>query len=266
MQVGLFELCRSWAALATGEPRLALEQAEAALAIFSGRAQKFEWRARVAIADALLDLDRVDEAAAILPAALDARARSRTWSTTAPRGSASRSRSGGSTRRPRSARRSRRPTRLRYPATVALAVEALVAGGRVDRAEAVVAGARAWERRASPLAEASARIALARGDAQRGGRAARAGVVEQAEAAGSCAGRGGRGCCSAEALAAAGDARARARRAPAARRRGGARPARCAPSRAAAALGARLGLDVSLPPDADDAAPRRSCCRSASAW
>jgi class 3 adenylate cyclase len=162
--VGMFELARSWSALALGDPGTALEQAEAALAIFSGRARKFEWRARVAIADALLELGRVDEAAAVLPPS-SARAETQdiVYDSSARIGIAlALGRDGEAALLGEEIADT---PQLRYPATVAVGVEALVATGRLDRAERVVSSTPAWAVQNIAFLEASARIALARGRA-----------------------------------------------------------------------------------------------------
>ena len=129
-------------------------------------------------------------------------------------------------------------------ATVALAVEALVAGGRLDRAEAILA-ARAVDASSGARRGRGARIALARGRGA-GGRLAEAGV-ERRDA------DGARALDAPRAAAARGGAR-RERRSPSvprdvlqrARRRGDRGAARCGVARAAAVLGQRLGLDVPL--------------------
>ena len=61
-------IARSLALLALGEPRDALEQAARRRCDLRGLgASKFAWRARLAAAEALLELDRLEEAAAELP-------------------------------------------------------------------------------------------------------------------------------------------------------------------------------------------------------
>jgi class 3 adenylate cyclase len=150
-------------------------------AIYRGHASKLEWRARVTIADALLDLDRVDEAAAILPPRVPAaEIQDVIYDSSARIGIAlARGRVDEAVALADGILAS---DRLRYPATMALAAAALVAGGRLDRAETAVARGRDWA--PSPaLAEASARIALARGEAHEAAALLEPGL-EQAEALG----------------------------------------------------------------------------------
>jgi class 3 adenylate cyclase len=62
------EVSQSWAALALGDPRGGLEHARSALERHTGLGNpKFEWRAGLAVAEALVELGRTDEAAAELP-------------------------------------------------------------------------------------------------------------------------------------------------------------------------------------------------------
>jgi adenylate cyclase len=63
------EIASSWALLALGAPRDALEQASKATARHESLGNpKFVWRARLAAAEALLELGRTSEAEAVLPA------------------------------------------------------------------------------------------------------------------------------------------------------------------------------------------------------
>jgi class 3 adenylate cyclase len=250
LQIGLFELCRAWAALASGDPRVALEQAEAALGIFGGRAQKFEWRAKVVLADVLLELDRPDDAAAILPArSTGAELQDLVYECAARVGVALRlGRIDDATAMGDAIAAS---AQLRYPTPVGIAVEALVAGGRYDTAEAVIAGAGTWGASA-PVREASARLALARGDSAAA--AALVGrAVEQAEAVGLVRWARRARLLHAEALVAAGDgpgAQAVLQRlVDDAAAAGAARFVRDG-----SVLAGRLGLDVSPPAGTDAAA------------
>jgi class 3 adenylate cyclase len=62
------EVARSWALLAVGRPRDALEEARKAIARHESRVNpKFGWRAHLAAAEALLELGRTSEASAELP-------------------------------------------------------------------------------------------------------------------------------------------------------------------------------------------------------
>jgi class 3 adenylate cyclase len=66
--LGGLEIARSWAHLAEGEPRTALDLARAAIEEYGGLENpKYEWRAHLALAEALLELGRPDEAAEELP-------------------------------------------------------------------------------------------------------------------------------------------------------------------------------------------------------
>jgi class 3 adenylate cyclase len=247
--IGMTELCRAWAALAAGDPGRALEQAEAALGIYKGRVPKYEWRARVAIADALLDLGRPDEAAQILPhrstrddlqdTVYDSYARIGT-ALALGRGDEATAEADEIAATPV----------LRYPATVAVTVEALVGGGLVELADEVLAGAGRWEGR-GPVVEGEARIALARGRPHEA-----VAALERVEADARSAGlvRWGRRAqlLLAEALAVSGAperARALLRELVDEAASAGA----LGPARAGVALALRLGLDVSLPV-ADEAA------------
>jgi class 3 adenylate cyclase len=249
-QIGSVEQLHAWATLVAGEPTRALEQAEAALAIYRGHALKLEWRARVTIADALLDLDRVDEAAAVLPArSPDAEIQDVIYDSSARVGIALAL--GRIEEAVALAEGIAAADRLRYPATIATAVEALIAGGRLDRAEAVVARAHPWPGNPA-FADATARSALARGDAAR--------AAALLEAAAERAASMGLGrwtlrvqLLRAEALAAAGDG-GRARIVlqeliDESTKRGAVRAARTG-----AALAARLGLDVAPSAEPDEAA------------
>ena len=204
-----------------GDPAVALEQAEAALAIYRGRAQKFEWRAQVAIADALLDLDRVDEAACDTAVARAGRGdpgpplrRGGPVGIALGRGRIDEAAALGE--------EIAAAELLRYPAIGAMRSRRWSrAGGRPRRA--VVAEPAAGPG-ALALGEAPARIALARGDA-----AGAAALLERGAGATRCAlglvrWARPRALLRAEALAGAGDEQG-ARRAAAARRRSGGRGA-----------------------------------------
>ncbi len=249
-QIGLFELCRAWIALAAGTPRRALEQAEAALAIFGGRARKYDWRARVAAADALLDLDRLDEAAAILPPP-STRAERQDIVYDSPARIGIALALGRLDEAAALAEELAAFDRLLYPSAVALAVEALLAAGRIDRAAALVERSRMWDGNVA-FAEAAARIALARGESVEA-----VVLLERAQEQAAGAGlrrweRRGQALLG-EALAASGELeRSRAvlqRLCDEATAAGALRSAR-----AGEALGRKLGLEVSMPLEEDEAA------------
>jgi len=166
--VGAGELARSWIAIARGDPHEALAQAEDARAalVRVGRT-KLAWRADIAVADALAELGRYDDALRILPSAstrtelqdivYDASARIHAL---LARGRTAEALALG--------REIASHTELDvFRGIVRVAVEALVAGGALEEAAALVARSRA---RPHPLGrpaldEAEGRIALAQGRA-----------------------------------------------------------------------------------------------------
>jgi class 3 adenylate cyclase/predicted negative regulator of RcsB-dependent stress response len=162
------EITKSWALLELGELREALELARRAAELHESLgAAKFEWRARLAFTEALVELGRTAEAEAALPppspgnevqdVVYDTPARVRVAL--------------GLERFDEAVELARRvsahdPT-LIYPKTVALAIEALIAGGLRDEAEALLDRAKPppTELGASALATARGRVLLASGSA-----------------------------------------------------------------------------------------------------
>ena len=136
------EISKSWAELAGGSPRAALEQARLAIERHETlNNPKFEWRSHLGAAEALLELGRSSEAAAELPPpspggelqdiVYDSAARVRIAIALG--------------RNDEAAELARRATSadalLRYRGIVAIAVEGLIAGGAPDEAEDVVSRA-----------------------------------------------------------------------------------------------------------------------------
>jgi class 3 adenylate cyclase len=161
-----FEVSKSWTHLALGKPREALEQGRLSAARHASQGNpKFEWRGRVAAAEALLELGRADEAAEELPPpSLGAELQDIVYDTPARMGVAL-----ALGRTDEAAELGRRAAGhdglLWTRSTVALAVEGLVAGGALDEAEEVLERAR---RRPVDVGEeglwiAEGRILLARG-------------------------------------------------------------------------------------------------------
>jgi class 3 adenylate cyclase len=162
------EIARSWALIELGEPREAFEQARRATVRHESLgAPKFEWRSRLAASEALVELGRTSEAEAELPppsladelqdVVYDTPARVRTALALA--------------RFEEALELGRRVAAhdalLIFPKTIAVAVEALLAGGARDEALALL---RRAKRASSELAEAAlgiaeARILLASGNA-----------------------------------------------------------------------------------------------------
>jgi adenylate cyclase len=164
---GSVELVRSWGLLARGEPREALQGAEESLGQSQRlRHEKVTWRCRVAAADALLELGRIEDAARVLPAVAtrtevqdvvyDSPARIRIL---LARGEVDEALA--------AAREIAAEPRLHlYGETLGLAVEALCAAELLDEAREVVASGRARPALlgGAGLDEAEGRIRLATGD------------------------------------------------------------------------------------------------------
>jgi class 3 adenylate cyclase len=140
------EMAKSWAELAIGSPRTALEYARKALARHEHLGNpKFAWRSHLALAEALLELGRTAEAADELPPpspgselqdiVYDMPARVRIAIALG--------------RNEEAAELARRASRhdplLQARATVAIAVEGLLAAGAPDEADALVSRARSVE-------------------------------------------------------------------------------------------------------------------------
>jgi class 3 adenylate cyclase len=137
------EISKSWADLARGEPRKALELARLAIARHESLGNpKFEWRARLAAVEALLELGRSSEAAEELPPPSPGKdLQDIVYDTPAQVGVAV-----ALGRREEAAELGRRASSndelLRVSGTVAYAVEGLLAGGLLDEARAVLSRAR----------------------------------------------------------------------------------------------------------------------------
>ncbi len=137
------EISKSWADLARGEPRKALELARLAIARHESVGNhKFEWRARLAAVEALLELGRSSEAAAELPPPSPGRdLQDIVYDTPAQVGVAV-----ALGRREEAAKLGRRASSndelLRVSGTVTYAVEGLLAGGFLDEARDVLSRAR----------------------------------------------------------------------------------------------------------------------------
>ena len=133
------EISESWAELAQGEPRTALEQAQRAVERHENLGNpKFAWRAHLAAAEALLELGRSSEAAeALPPPSPGSDLQDIVYDTPARVGVAI-----ALERREEAAEQGRRASSndelLRIRGTVVHAVEGLLAGGMLDEAEAVL--------------------------------------------------------------------------------------------------------------------------------
>jgi class 3 adenylate cyclase/predicted negative regulator of RcsB-dependent stress response len=137
------EISKSWADLASGEPRKALAQARLAIARHESLGNpKFEWRSRLAAVEALLELGRSSEAAEELPPPSPGKdLQDIVYDTPAQVGVAV-----ALGRREEAAELGRRAAGndelLRVSGTVTYAVEGLLAGGLLDEARAVLSRAR----------------------------------------------------------------------------------------------------------------------------
>ncbi|MGH3080507.1 MAG: adenylate/guanylate cyclase domain-containing protein, partial [Gaiellaceae bacterium] len=137
------EISKSWAELASGDPRKALDQARLAIERHESVGnQKFEWRARLAAVEALLELGRSSEAAEELPPPSPGKdLQDIVYDTPAQVGVAV-----ALGRREEAAELGRRASSndelLRVSGTVTYAVEGLLAGGLLDEARAVLSRAR----------------------------------------------------------------------------------------------------------------------------
>jgi class 3 adenylate cyclase len=158
------EFMESWALIDLGAPREAFELARRGrMRHESLGAQKFEWRARLAAAEALVELGRTSEAAAELPPPSPANELQDIVYDTPARVRVALA--GG--RRAEALELGRRAAAhdapLMFPKTVVFAVEALLAGGARDEAAAVLERAKepATELGKAALAVAEARLRLA---------------------------------------------------------------------------------------------------------
>lgn len=137
------EVSQSWAALARGDLREALEHAQTGWERHQGLGNpKFQWRSRLAAAEALLELGRTDAAAEELPPpSPGAELQDVCYDTPARvRIAIAQERAGEAAELGR--RASSDDLLVRVPQTFAIAVEGLLAGGAVDEAAALVARAK----------------------------------------------------------------------------------------------------------------------------
>jgi adenylate cyclase len=179
-------MTRSWALRASGDVRGALEAIERADALAAHTTEKIRWRTGVEYAEVLLELGRLDEAAARLPAPAE-RAELQDVIYDAVPQIRLRLETGRLDEAVGLAREvAEHAARLApYDDALALAVEALVAAGLLDDAQAVVDAGRAHpsDDGAPFLDEAEGRILLARGEADKAA-AILAGVAHEAAARG----------------------------------------------------------------------------------
>ena len=162
-----YEVSKSWAHVVQGEPREALEQGRLSAARHHSQGNpKFEWRAQLAVTEALLELGRGEEAAYELPPeSVNSELQDVIYDTPGRVGVAI-----ALGRGDEAAELGRRAAShvgfLRSRSTVAFAVEGLLAGGAVDEAEEVLERAKRVPvdvgQAGMDLAEA--RVLLARGN------------------------------------------------------------------------------------------------------
>jgi class 3 adenylate cyclase/predicted negative regulator of RcsB-dependent stress response len=169
----MIAIATSWAHRAGGSLLDAFEAAEGAhRASLGSGSEKVRWRARVELAEVLLELGRLDEAAAMLPAPSE-RAELQDIVYDALPQIRLRLADGRLEEAVELAREvAERADRLApYPETLAVAVEAFAAAGLLDEAQAVVESGRAHPADAGTayLDEAQGRILLARGAAAEAG-------------------------------------------------------------------------------------------------
>jgi predicted ATPase/class 3 adenylate cyclase len=179
-------MTKSWALRASGELRGALEAIERADALAANTTEKIRWRTAVEYAEVLLELGRLEEAAARLPAPSQ---RAELQDIVYDAGPQIRLRlvTGRLDEAVELAREiAEHANQLApYHDALAVAVEALVAGGLLDEAQAAVDSGRAHPAQTGApfLDEADGRILLARGEADKAA-AILAGVAREAAARG----------------------------------------------------------------------------------
>src|SRR5262245_9632231 len=161
------EIVKSWALIELGAPREALEQAREATARHEDLgATKFEWRARLAATEALVELGRAAEAGAELPPPSAANDLQDVVYDTPARVRVALALD----RRDQALELGRRVATheavLIFPKTVSMGVEALIAGGAVEEASALLRRAEqaSTELGAAAFALCEGRILLASGD------------------------------------------------------------------------------------------------------
>jgi class 3 adenylate cyclase len=162
------EIARSWAMLELGAPRDALEQARRAAARHESHgARKDEWRARLAVTEALVELGRTSEADALLPPPSPANDLQDIVYDTPARVRVALALERFEEAAELGRRVASHDALLIFPKTIALGVEALVAGGALDEAAALLNRAKRppSELGAAALAIAECRILLASGNA-----------------------------------------------------------------------------------------------------
>ena len=137
------EVAESWAFLATGFPREALAQGRKALARHESLANpKFIWRSRLAVAEALFELGRATEAADEIPPPPQGEELQDVVYDMAARVRIAIALGRGEEAAELARRAGAHDVLLRVRATVALAVEGLLAAGAVDEAQAFLERAR----------------------------------------------------------------------------------------------------------------------------
>ena len=162
------EIARGWALIELGAPREALELALGAKARHESLgAQKFEWRSRLAATEALLELGRLSEAEAELPPPSPADELQDIVYDTPARVRVALARERFDEALELGRRVAEAEPVLIFPKTVALAVEALIAGGARDEAAALLKRAKRapTELGQAALTVAEGRVLLASGNA-----------------------------------------------------------------------------------------------------
>jgi tetratricopeptide (TPR) repeat protein len=162
------EIAKSWALIELGALREALEQARRATARHASlEARKFEWRAHLAATEALVELGRTPEAQTELPAPSPADDLQDIVYDTPARVRVALALERFEEALELGRRVAAHDAVLIFPKTVALGVEALLAGGSVEEAEALLTRARraSTELGQAALAIAEGRILVASGKA-----------------------------------------------------------------------------------------------------
>jgi class 3 adenylate cyclase len=162
------EVAKSWALLAIGSPREALDQARKAIALHEGLGNpKFGWRSHLAASEALLELGRSSDAAAELPPPSPGKELQDVVYDTPARVRIAIALGRGEEAAELGRRAAGHDALLRVRGTVAVAVEGFLAGGALDEAEALVSRAKllSAELGRAGLEIAEARVLLASGRA-----------------------------------------------------------------------------------------------------